>query len=94
MLFKDQDGNVWKAEVIRDTRWLTVSIDKGVHHFTNNRTRIVVWSAILLSRDQQRAADVYMKGNPIVGFFSNFIEDKGYLITFPIQLSDVCGTFI
>jgi len=35
-----------------------------------------------------------MKGHPVHGYFSNFIDDKGYLMTFPLQLSDVSVSFM
>jgi len=68
---------------------LTLCIDKCVYHYPHNRTKILILSAILASRDPQRGPDVAMKGHPVHGYFSNFIEDKGYFMTFPLQLAQV-----
>ena len=87
--FQDQEGNFWKIELVRDSKMLTILFDKGVHHFQNNKTKVVCLSAVLLSRDPQQIKDVHMNGYPIVGYFSNFTDDKGYLMTFPIQLFEV-----
>jgi len=35
-----------------------------------------------------------MKGHPVHGYFSNFIDDKGYLMTFPVQLADVSVSLV
>jgi len=71
---------------------LTLSVDKSVYHYQHNRTKILIMSAILVSRDPQRAPDVVMKGHPVHGYFSNFIEDKGYVMTFPVQLAQVSNS--
>jgi len=73
---------------------LTICLDKALYHYTHNRTKILVVAAILLSRDPPRAPDVAMKGHPVHGYFSNFIEDKGYLMTFPLQLAQVRYIYI
>jgi len=53
---------------------------------------MLVVSAILVSRDPQRAPDVAMKGHPVHAYFSNFIDDSGYLMTFPVLLTSVSNT--
>ena len=88
-ILQDHEGNQWRAQVVRNSRCLTVSFDKAVHHFTNNRTRIAVWSAILLSRDPDRASDIAVKGNPVVGYFNNFIDEPGFMLSFPIEMTEV-----
>ena len=87
--FQDQEGNYWKTELLRDSRKMTVTFDKGVHHFPHNKTKLLCWSAMLISRDPERARDVEMEREPLVGYFSNFIDDKGYLMTFPIEVTEV-----
>lgn len=87
--FQDHEGNFWKLDLVRDAKTLTVIIDKGVHHFPNNKTKIICFSMVLLSLDQQKGSDVNMNGYPIVGCFSNFTDDRGYLTTFPLLLSKV-----
>lgn len=87
--FQDHEGNFWKTDVVRDAKKLTIVVDKGVHHFPNNKTKMVCWSVVLLSLDQQRAPDVNMTGFPVVGSFSNFTDDRGYLMTFPLLLTKV-----
>ena len=80
---------MWKTELQGDHKQLTVCVDKSVYHYQHNRTKILIFTAILLSRDPQRAADVAMKGHPVHGYFSNFIDDRGYLLTFPLHLTHV-----
>jgi len=89
LLLQDHEGNSWKTELLGDQRQLTVSVDKSPYHYQHNRTKILIMSAILVSRDPQRAPDVAMKGHPVHGYFSNFIDGKGYLMTFPVQLAHV-----
>jgi len=86
-VWQDHEGNSWRTEIVGEHRQLTVSFDKSVYHYQHNRTKILIVSAILLSRDPQRAPDVAMKGHPLHAYFSNFIDDKGYLMTFPVQLA-------
>ena len=76
-------------DIDRTSSRLTMLMTKGVHHYQHNRTQLLCWSASLLSKDPHAAPDVDMRGEPIVGYFSNFIEDKGYLINFPIERKEV-----
>lgn len=87
--FQDEEGNFWKADLKRDARILTVTFDKGVHHYPQNKTKLLCWSATLLSQDTNRAQDLEMDSEPLVGYFSNFIDDKGYVMTFPLELGEV-----
>ena len=92
--FQDHEGNYWKANYRRDSKMATVAFDKGVHHYPHSKTKLLCWSSILLAQDPNVAQDVDMAGKPIVGYFSNFIDEKGYLMTFPIdanQVSEAAG---
>ena len=88
-LLQDHEGNSWRTELFSDHKQLTVCVDKSVYHYQHNHTKILIVSAVLVSRDPQRVPDVAMKGHPVHGYFSNFIDNKGYLMTFPLQLADV-----
>ncbi|KAK2177773.1 hypothetical protein NP493_580g01018 [Ridgeia piscesae] len=83
--FQDHEGNYWKANYRRDSKMATVAFDKGVHHYPHSKTKLLCWSSILLAQDPNVAQDVDMTGKPIVGYFSNFIDEKGYLMSFPID---------
>ena len=87
--FPDLEGNFWKVDLDRAHKRLTMVFDKGVHHFQQNKTKLLCWTCTLLSRDPDRANDIDMRMDPIVGYFSNFIDEKGYKFTFPIDLSEV-----
>ncbi len=87
--FQDQEGNYWKATVDSNEKKLTLIFDKGVHHYQQNKTKLLCWTSTLLSRDPDRANDLDMSSEPIVGYFSNFIDEKGYRMPFPIDLSEV-----
>ncbi len=87
--FQDQEGNYWKTDLCRDEKRLTLTFDKGVHHYPHNKTKLLCWSAILLSQDPERARDIDMNGDPCLGYFSNFIDDKGYLMTYPLEKVEV-----
>ena len=90
--FQDTEGNFWKAEMYADARRLTVTFDKGVHHYQQNKTKLLCWSATLLSRDVDRANDLDMLGEPIVGYFSNFIDEKGFRMTWDVDMEEVSNT--
>ena len=93
--FQDQEGNYWKVDLKRDvTQRCTMVFDKGVHHFPQNKTKLVCWTATLLSRDPTVARDIEMNGDPLVGYFSNFIDEKGYIITFPVDLNEVSHGYV
>ena len=83
--FMDHEGNYWKADLDRDAHKLTVIFDKGVHHYQQNKTKLLCWSMTLLSRDPDRANDLDQCGDPVVGYFSNFIDEKGYRMSFPLE---------
>ena len=87
--FQDHEGNFWRATVDREAGAgrLTVNVDKGVHHYPHSRTKLLCCSATLLARDPADAPDVDATGAPLVGYFSNFIDEKGYLLSFPIKIS-------
>jgi len=87
--FQDHEGNHWKVDVMRDVKRLTFSFDKAIHHFPNSRTKLLCWNATLCSNDPKRGPDMPMRGNPLQGCFSNLIDDKGYIMTFPLQLAQV-----
>ena len=87
--FQDQEGNYWKADIERDSQRFVVVFDKGVHHYQQNKTKLLCWTATLLSRDPDRASDLDMARDPVVGYFSNFIDEKGYKMPFPVDVSEV-----
>ena len=87
--FPDHEGNYWKADIFPDARRLTVVFDKGVHHYQQNKTKLLCWNATLLSRDPDRASDLDMLGEPIVGYFSNFIDEKGFRMTWDVDMVEV-----
>ena len=87
--FQDQEGNYWKASIDRNAKKLTLIFDKGVHHYQQNKTKLLCWTATLLSRDPDRANDLDMCGEPVVGYFSNFIDEKGYRLVFPVEIAEV-----
>ena len=88
--FQDQDGNYWKVELDRSqSQRVTMVLDKGVHHYPQNKTKLLCWSAMILSRDPTMIRDIEMNGDPICGYFSNFIDDKGYLMSFPLEMQEV-----
>lgn len=87
--FQDHEGNYWKANYKRDSKIATVAFDKGVHHYPHSKTKLLCWSSILLAQDPNVAQDIDMTGKPIVGYFSNFIDEKGYLMTFPIDANQI-----
>ena len=88
--FQDHEGNYWKVDLKRDAPVrATMLFDKGVHHFPQNKTKIVSFTATLLSRDPTVARDIEMNGDPLTGYFSNFIDEKGYIITFPVDIAEV-----
>ncbi len=91
--FQDHEGNYWKADLDRDARRLTIIFDKGVHHYQQNKTKLLCWSMTLLSRDPDRANDLDQSGEPVVGYFSNFIDEKGYRMAFPLETVEVSPNF-
>ena len=91
--FQDHEQNYWKVEVCRPdtvTSRVTMTLDKGVHHYTHNKTKLLCWSAMILARDETQYRDIQMNGDPLCGYFSNFIDDKGYLMSFPMDITEVC----
>ena len=87
--FQDHEGNYWKADIVRSEKSLTMMFDKGVHHYPHNKTKLLCWTATLLALDPHRAQDIDMSGEPVIGYFSNFIDDKGYMMPFPIEMPEV-----
>lgn len=90
----DTDGNQWRLDIDRSAQRLTLTMSKGVHHYQHNRTQLLCWTASLISRDSNAAPDIDMRGDAIVGYFSNFIDDKGYLINFPVERKEVWSLFV
>lgn len=91
--FQDHDGNYWKADIVRESRRLVMIFDKAVHHYQQNRTKLMCWTAQLLSRDMEKAPDIPMNGTPITGYFSNYIDERGYKMGFPLDTSEVSFIF-
>ena len=88
--FQDMEGNYWRVELKHDVQnRVTMVFDKGVHHFSQNKTKLLSWSGSLLSRDPTIARDIDMNGECLVGYFSNFIDEKGYMMSFPVELAEV-----
>lgn len=90
--FQDHEGNYWKLDFVRGAKYLTLTFDKGVHHYPHNKTKLLSWSVTLLSRDLHQAPDIDMRGDPQVGYFSNFIDDKGYMIPLPVPMAEVSAS--
>ena len=45
---------------------------------------------MLLARDSKGGGvDIPMCGDPMIGYFSNFIDEKGYKMTFTIDTAEV-----
>ena len=88
--FQDHEGNYWKVELDKSQpQRVSMTLDKGVHHYPQNKTKLLCWSAMILSRDPTMIRDIEMNGDPMVGYFSNFIDDKGYIMTFPVEMAEV-----
>lgn len=44
---------------------------------------------VLLSRDPERTPDLDMTSEAMIGYFSNFIEERGFHMQFPIDKTEV-----
>lgn len=87
--FQDIDGNLWRLFINHSFRYLTCQLDKGVHHYQQNKTKLLCWKATLRSQIQQKFKDVEMLGDCITGYFSNFLDECGLLASFPIETSEL-----
>ena len=87
--FQDHEGNHWKMDLDRERKGLTLVFDKGVHHYPQNKTKLLCWTSTLLTQDPNRGQDMEMSGPATIGYFSNFIDDKGYLMSFAMESAEV-----
>ena len=87
--FQDHDGNHWKAEIDLESKRFAVTLDKAVHHFPQNITKLACWSATLLSRSEAVEEMDMCADHAIVSYFSNSLDERGYIASFPIELAEV-----
>lgn len=88
--FQDIEGNQWIVDLDHTAKGrLTLVFNKAHQQYPQNRTKVLCWAGTLLSRDPNAARDIEMNGDPNVGYFSNFIDEKGYLMTFPVDKVEV-----
>ncbi|ESN92466.1 hypothetical protein HELRODRAFT_181338 [Helobdella robusta] len=100
-VFQDHFGNSWKIELSRETAshsCVTFQFDRGTYHYPNSKSTISCIQAYVLSNDLTIAKDVPMSnGSYVIGYFSNFTDDKGVLMNFhlnPALLTDIKGGYL
>ena len=83
--FQDQEGNTWRAAYQRDAKMATVTLDKSSGNYAHSKTKMVAATAALLAQDPEVAQDVDMSGMPLVAYFSNYLDERGHRMTFPLD---------
>ena len=93
-IFQDHYGNPWKIEFLRDaplesSNSTNLVFEKGVYHYQNNKSKLVCIQLLLMSQNLDLAQDISMSNPLLICYFSNSLDEKGYPISFPVNLQQV-----